>query len=171
MQPQDSYVQREELQETLKSYPNVFANIAGHNHHHAITPIGEGEHGFWQIQTASLLDYPQQSRVLKSFTKATASARSIRAQWTIIQRRIRLPLIRGSLPISIRRKTAKGQPGKRPARQKTATRSYDSPSQRRLLKNFDRTRLGAELRLCALVAPCQEPKLQNQMSNLFNSGA
>ena len=63
MQPRDRYIERSELLETLQSYPNVFANIAGHNHHHAITPIGEGDHGFWQIQTASLLDYPQQSRL------------------------------------------------------------------------------------------------------------
>ena len=34
-----------------------------------------------------------------------------------------------------------------------------------------RARVQAELRLCAFVASYQEPKLLNQLTNLFNSGA
>ena len=34
-----------------------------------------------------------------------------------------------------------------------------------------RARVQAELRLCVLVAPCQEPKLLNQLSKLLNPGA
>ncbi|SDL11527.1 TIGR03767 family metallophosphoesterase [Arthrobacter sp. ok362] len=51
----------------LSRYPNVVAWMNGHRHKHRVTPH-KGKHGsggFWEITTASLIDYPQQSRVVE----------------------------------------------------------------------------------------------------------
>ncbi|GAB4306281.1 MAG: hypothetical protein Kow0090_21530 [Myxococcota bacterium] len=58
------------LVETLNSYPNVIAYIAGHTHTNTIlahpAPEGKGEeYGYWEIVTASLLDFPQQARFVE----------------------------------------------------------------------------------------------------------
>ena len=51
----------------LSRYPNVVALLNGHRHKHRVTPHkGEFENGgFWEITTASLIDYPQQSRIVE----------------------------------------------------------------------------------------------------------
>jgi hypothetical protein len=54
-----------ELVEILLSHPNVIAWIAGHVHHHASLWHHDGDHGFWEITTASLIDWPQQGRILE----------------------------------------------------------------------------------------------------------
>lgn len=56
-----------ELVATLHRYPHLLAWIAGHRHVNAVTPFPspDPEHpelGFWQIETSSLRDYPQQVR-------------------------------------------------------------------------------------------------------------
>ncbi len=57
----------EEIQSMLLKYPNVLAWFAGHEHRHHIEWIGPNEevNGFWQIETASHADWPQQSRTIE----------------------------------------------------------------------------------------------------------
>ena len=57
----------EEIQEMLLKYPQVIAWFAGHEHRHNIKWIGPKEEvqGFWQIETASHADWPQQSRTIE----------------------------------------------------------------------------------------------------------
>lgn len=50
---------------TLASYSNVILHIVGHQHTNKITPIGEKEHGYWEVQTSSLIGFPQQSRLFE----------------------------------------------------------------------------------------------------------
>lgn len=51
----------------ISRFPNVVAWLNGHTHKHQVTPhVSEFEPGgFWEITTASLIDYPQQSRVVE----------------------------------------------------------------------------------------------------------
>lgn len=77
-----------ELNAELASWPNVIAWVAGHTHRHRIRAFkvekGRGSNGtieadvtckkefgacggFWQIETASLIDHPQQQRLLEIF--------------------------------------------------------------------------------------------------------
>jgi metallophosphoesterase (TIGR03768 family) len=65
-----AYVSEEEFIAMLKSYPNLIAIIAGHRHQNAITVFksddeAHPENGFWQIETSSLRDYPQQFRTFE----------------------------------------------------------------------------------------------------------
>ena len=59
---------RSELQSLLLSQPHVIALVAGHSHLNNIravpSPDGHGR-GFWQIQTSSLIDFPQQGRIIE----------------------------------------------------------------------------------------------------------
>ena len=57
----------EEIQVMLLKYPQVIAWFAGHEHRHHIQWIGPEEEvrGFWQIETASHADWPQQSRTIE----------------------------------------------------------------------------------------------------------
>lgn len=83
--PQD--VGAAELDAELASWPNVIAWVAGHTHLHRLRAFrvenGVGSngvieaaveckgpspcHGFWQIETASLIDYPQEQRLIEVF--------------------------------------------------------------------------------------------------------
>ena len=61
-----------ELVETLQSYPNLILWAAGHRHVNtvkAFKPLtGKGaEAGFWQVETSSLRDYPQQFRTFEIY--------------------------------------------------------------------------------------------------------
>ena len=52
---------------TLHNYPNLILWISGHRHVNVVTPqpapAGKGpEHSFWEVETASLRDFPQQFR-------------------------------------------------------------------------------------------------------------
>ena len=54
----------------LHEYPNLIMWIAGHRHFNAVTafPSPDSEHpelGFWQVETASLRDFPQQFRTFE----------------------------------------------------------------------------------------------------------
>ncbi|MEI8081202.1 MAG: TIGR03768 family metallophosphoesterase [Actinomycetes bacterium] len=51
----------------LQTYPNLIAWLAGHRHYNAVTAMkspdpSRPELGFWQIETSSLRDFPQQFR-------------------------------------------------------------------------------------------------------------
>lgn len=56
----------DDLRKLFLSYPNVIAFVAGHTHRHRITPFkrADGSGGFWQIETASHIDWPIQSRLI-----------------------------------------------------------------------------------------------------------
>ncbi len=66
--PDERRVQGEELVATLLRFPNVVAWVNGHTHTHGVTahtdPRGLAP-GFWEVTTASHIDFPQQSRVLE----------------------------------------------------------------------------------------------------------
>ncbi|MGY2746018.1 TIGR03767 family metallophosphoesterase [Arthrobacter sp. UYCu723] len=58
---------RSAVLELVDRFPNVVAWMNGHRHHHRVTPH-EAKYengGFWEITTASLIDYPQQSRIVE----------------------------------------------------------------------------------------------------------
>jgi metallophosphoesterase (TIGR03768 family) len=62
-----AYGTEEELFAKLHSYPNLILWIAGHRHLNAITAFkspddARPELGFWEIETSSLRDFPQQFR-------------------------------------------------------------------------------------------------------------
>ncbi|MGA2224010.1 MAG: TIGR03768 family metallophosphoesterase [Syntrophobacteraceae bacterium] len=60
---QTSPIPQSTLLNTLWSYPNFVLWIAGHTHRNTITPQssggGGGEYGFYEVETASLRDFPQ----------------------------------------------------------------------------------------------------------------
>ena len=52
---------------TLNSYPNLLMVMAGHRHLNVVTPFpspdpAHPEYGFWEVETPSLRDFPQQFR-------------------------------------------------------------------------------------------------------------
>jgi hypothetical protein len=59
-------VAREELEEELLQHSEIIAWFAGHDHDNRVRYIGtEGVNGFWHILTSSLIDWPQQGRVVE----------------------------------------------------------------------------------------------------------
>jgi metallophosphoesterase (TIGR03767 family) len=55
-----------ELREVLLAHPCVVAWLNGHTHVHAVSAITDGDGaGFWQITTASHIDWPQQARIVE----------------------------------------------------------------------------------------------------------
>ena len=62
----DRRVLAAELRELLLAHPCVVAWLNGHTHVHSVTAITDGTgHGFWQITTASHIDWPQQARIVE----------------------------------------------------------------------------------------------------------
>ncbi len=58
----DRRVLAAELREVLLAHPCVVAWVNGHTHVHAVTAVTDGAgRGFWQITTASHIDWPQQA--------------------------------------------------------------------------------------------------------------
>jgi hypothetical protein len=52
----------------LTSYPNVILHLVGHGHDNRVTPhagLSATQPGYWEIETSSLIDYPQQSRIIE----------------------------------------------------------------------------------------------------------
>jgi metallophosphoesterase (TIGR03767 family) len=55
-----------ELRDLLLARPNVVAWVNGHTHEHTITAVTDGAgRGFWQVTTASHIDWPQQGRLIE----------------------------------------------------------------------------------------------------------
>jgi hypothetical protein len=62
----DRRVLVDELREVLLAYSCVVAWLNGHTHVHAVSAITDGSGaGFWQITTASHIDWPQQARIVE----------------------------------------------------------------------------------------------------------
>lgn len=64
--PQQELVQGDEFVDMLKKYPNMIAWLNGHTHMNTIIahPREDG-HGFWEVTTASCVDFPQQQQVVE----------------------------------------------------------------------------------------------------------
>jgi len=57
-----------EIESYLISNPAVIAWICGHTHRHRIAYFGpNSQNGFYQIETSSLIDWPQQGRIIEIF--------------------------------------------------------------------------------------------------------
>lgn len=62
------FINDDSLLDTLHEYPNLILWIAGHRHKNVVTPQPSAdiadypEQGFWEVETASLRDFPQQFR-------------------------------------------------------------------------------------------------------------
>lgn len=56
-----------DVRDMLKRFPNVVAWVNGHTHQNEVTaqPGPTPERGFWQINTASHIDYPQHARIIE----------------------------------------------------------------------------------------------------------
>ena len=63
----DRRVLGDELRELLRGRPCVIAWVNGHTHVHAVTPVRTeaAGGGFWQVTTASHIDWPQQARLIE----------------------------------------------------------------------------------------------------------
>ncbi len=62
----------EELTEELLKHDRIVAWIAGHNHENEIRFIGKVDgFGFWHILSSSLIDWPQQGRLIEFFENET----------------------------------------------------------------------------------------------------
>lgn len=61
---------RDELVELLLDHPQVICLVSGHSHINSIKAFAyedEPGRGFWEIQTSSLIDFPQEARILEIF--------------------------------------------------------------------------------------------------------
>jgi hypothetical protein len=72
----DRRILADELRDVLLSHPCVIAWVNGHTHVHAITPIFDEAKpgGFWQVTTASHIDWPQQARIIEFVETGTGLA-------------------------------------------------------------------------------------------------
>jgi len=68
-----AYVSQDQLIAKLHTYPNFMLWVAGHLHLNNVSafpspdPINHPEYGFWEVQTSSLRDYPQQYRTFEIY--------------------------------------------------------------------------------------------------------
>ena len=62
----DCSVTSGEFRRYLARQPNILAHLAGHHHRHHVTKI-PGKYPYLEIETASIIDYPQEGRILDLF--------------------------------------------------------------------------------------------------------
>ena len=78
------------LRDLLMRYPNVIAWVNGHEHSNAIRPYEPaqaeppGWNGFWEINTASHIDWPQQSRLIEFAWKPGQSGDTVIIYGTVV---------------------------------------------------------------------------------------
>ncbi len=56
------------IRQTLHSFPNVVLHLAGHRHHNQVMPRTSKvspAHGYWEVETCALVDWPQQGRLVE----------------------------------------------------------------------------------------------------------
>ncbi len=56
------------FEQILETYPNVILHLVGHGHDNVVIPhagLSPTQPGYWEIETSSLIDYPQQSRIIE----------------------------------------------------------------------------------------------------------
>jgi len=61
-------VLEDEVKNLLHRFPNVIAMVNGHIHRHRVVahkPLTYNTNGFWEITTASIVDWPSQARVIE----------------------------------------------------------------------------------------------------------
>ncbi len=64
--PTQNLIHADQFVAMLAQYPNMVAWINGHTHVNTITPhLRSGGGGFWEITTASCVDYPQQQQLIE----------------------------------------------------------------------------------------------------------
>jgi metallophosphoesterase (TIGR03767 family) len=56
---------KQTVQDLFFSYPNLIAYVAGHTHANRVDEFRKGHRRFWEINTASHIDWPQQSRLIE----------------------------------------------------------------------------------------------------------
>jgi metallophosphoesterase (TIGR03767 family) len=62
---------KQTLRDLFLRYPNVVAFVTGHSHRNEIKPFDiKGRSGFWQINTSSHTDFPQQAREIEFLDNA-----------------------------------------------------------------------------------------------------
>jgi hypothetical protein len=61
------------IRKLFLKFPNVIAYVNGHTHENAITAFKKRRHGFWSINTSSITDFPQQSRLIEVMNNRNGS--------------------------------------------------------------------------------------------------
>lgn len=56
---------KQDVESLLLRYPNVIAYVNGHTHRNEVISHKKGKHGFFEINTSSHIDWPQQSRTVE----------------------------------------------------------------------------------------------------------
>jgi 3',5'-cyclic AMP phosphodiesterase CpdA len=80
-QPLDTTAGGPELLSLLDRHPRTLAALWGHTHRNRIVPRPAPNGGYWLISTASLIDFPQQSRALR--VRATAGGGVALETWML----------------------------------------------------------------------------------------
>jgi metallophosphoesterase (TIGR03767 family) len=66
--PDEKRYQAAELVAFLQRWPNIVGWVNGHTHTNTVTPVPDPSgrtNGFWEITTASHVDYPEQARIIE----------------------------------------------------------------------------------------------------------
>ena len=66
---QPDAVTKTRFRDLLASYPNVIAHLAAHSHEHS-SEVVTGPNPYWEIKTASLMDFPNQSKLVEVWETA-----------------------------------------------------------------------------------------------------
>lgn len=67
---QSGYRTGQALIDQLAQQPNVVAWFGGHTHRHRIEAKTAGDGGFWNIESSSLIDFPQEARAIELWVTA-----------------------------------------------------------------------------------------------------
>lgn len=59
-------VRTKEWRDYLASQPNIVAHLCGHSHKNFVTHV-DGDYPYYEIQTGSIIDYPQEGRIVDVF--------------------------------------------------------------------------------------------------------